>query len=83
MKTITSFNIVYTVYDEKTKTYSNHNVGEDFMKKVGLNGIKDFINDIEWYLQWYVDGREKEFYQEDYDLSTRYIDNRKNKKEKT
>lgn len=36
MKTITSFNIVYTVYDDKTKTYSEVNLDEDFMKKAKL-----------------------------------------------
>jgi len=54
MKTITSFNIVYTVYDDKTNTYSDHNVSEDFMKNARLKE-----------LEWYLDGIEEEFYEDE------------------
>tara|TARA_R100001082_G_scaffold88119_1_gene54527 strand:+ start:84 stop:254 length:171 start_codon:yes stop_codon:yes gene_type:complete len=54
MKKITSFNIVYTVYDDKTNTYSDHNVSEDFMKKARLKE-----------LEWYLDGIEEEFYKDE------------------
>ena len=54
MKKITSFSIRYTVFDEKTKTYSDHNVSEDFMKNARLKE-----------LEWDLDGIEEEFYEDE------------------